>query len=142
MQAGKQSRQADARQVRSHRSVQILDPRLPVSVVVLFRGGAHHPAAVVAVTPGQQAQLLQGLLVVCHFGPLGEEAGGHAADVESGGTAMQLRQPRAECGPRLEGSHDGYRGDQRGRSCRDREGKDCFIKPPKQSFKLQQSEVN
>lgn len=100
-----------------------MDPRLPQSVIIiLLWGRAHHPAAVVAVTPGQQAQLFQGLLVVCHFRPLGEEAGGHAADVESAGTAMQLSQPLAKRRPRLEGSHDGYRGDHRGCSCRDGEG--------------------
>lgn len=117
MQAGKQN----SFQVIS--LSRLMDPRLPQSVIIiLLWGRAHHPTTVVTVTPGQQAQLFQGLLVVCHFGPLGEEAGCHAADVESAGTAMQLSQPLAERRSRLEGSHDGYRGDHRGRSCRDGEG--------------------
>lgn len=33
-------------------------------VIVLLRGRSHHPTAVVTVTAGQHAQLLQGLLVV------------------------------------------------------------------------------
>jgi len=94
-------------------------PPLSVVVVVVLRGGVRRPAAEVAVTPAEQAQLLQGLLVVVHLGPLGEEAGGHAVEVQSAGAAMQLRQPRADGGARLEGRQDGHRGDRGGPGCTD-----------------------
>lgn len=60
------------------------------SVVVLLRGRARGAVTVVPVAPGQHAQLFQGLLEVCHLGPLREEAGGHAADVEGTGAVVKL----------------------------------------------------
>lgn len=60
------------------------------SIIVLFRGGAHHASAIVAVTAGQEAELLQGLLEVGQLRSLGEEAGGDAAGVQGAGTAVQL----------------------------------------------------
>lgn len=43
---------------------------------------------------------------------------------------MQLGEPRVECGPRLEGRHDGYRGDHRGPSCGDRLKESSFEREP------------
>lgn len=75
-----------------------------LSVIILVRGRAH---PVISVTPGQQPQLFQGLLVVGYLGPLGQEAGGHTADVEGTGSAVQLREPGVQCRPWLERCHDG-----------------------------------
>lgn len=83
-------------------------------IIILLRGRTHHPTAVVTVTAGQHPQLLQGLLVLEHFGALREETRSHAANVEDSDSTVQLSQPGAESRSRLEGRQDGSRGDQRG----------------------------
>ena len=94
--------------------------KLSTSVIVVFRGRrAIRPAAAVSVTSGQQTQLLHGLFIVGHVGALGQEARGHAADVERAGGTTQLRQPRADRRPGLKGRQDGRGFNQTGGRCRE-----------------------
>lgn len=61
--------------------------------------------------------MLQGLLEVGQLRPLGEEAGGDATGVQGAGTAVQLRQPRAQGRRRLQGGEHGEGGDRTGPLC-------------------------
>ena len=98
-----------------------LPPSVVAVVVAVLGGEVGRAPVVVTVTAGQEAQLLQGLLVLGQLGPLGEEAGGQAADVEVPHGAVELGQPGAQGQAGLEAREDGSGGDGRRDGCKYRE---------------------